>query len=113
MPDMIPWQLQALGDRHLQLRLSAAPASSTPRRPKATAAPPIGYLIERGRFGDTDRGVRFAGLFAWRGLIHAGAGEAMLVVDEKASEDSAPRSRRSSAASTPSPARRSSTCSRT
>jgi hypothetical protein len=43
--------------------------------------------IDEGRFGDLSlAGLKWAGMFAWPGPIHLGNGEALVVIDEKASE---------------------------
>jgi hypothetical protein len=86
MPDMIPWHLQALEIVTCNCAWGCpCQFNALPTQGHCRAG--IGYRIERGRFGDTDlAGVHFAGLFAWPGAIHQGSGEALLVVDEKASE---------------------------
>jgi hypothetical protein len=86
MTDMIPWQLQALEIVTCNCAFGC-PCQFNARPTEGHCRAGIGYLIEGGRFGETDlAGVRFAGLFAWPGAIHEGKGEALLVVDEKASE---------------------------
>lgn len=43
--------------------------------------------IDEGWFGDLSLvGLRWAGMFAWPGPIHHGGGEALVVIDERASE---------------------------
>ena len=86
MTDMTPWQLQALEVVTCNCAFGC-PCQFNALPTEGHCRAGIGYLIERGRFGDTDlAGVSFAGLFAWPGPIHQGSGEALLVVDEKASE---------------------------
>ncbi len=47
----------------------------------------VGMRVERGHFGDVRLdGLLWAGLFAWPGAIHEGDGEALPIVDERASE---------------------------
>lgn len=47
-----------------------------------------GIHIDQGHFGNTRLdGLNFAGLFAWPKAIHEGHGEALPIVDERASED--------------------------
>ncbi len=86
MADMIPWQLQALEIVTCNCAYGCpCQFNALPTEGHCRAA--IGYLIEHGRFGDTDlAGTRFAGLFAWPGPIHAGAGQALLIVDTRSSE---------------------------
>ncbi len=46
----------------------------------------VAMRIEEGHFGDVSLdGLLWAGLFAWPGAIHEGAGEAQPIVDERAS----------------------------
>jgi len=46
-----------------------------------------GIHIDQGHFGDVSLdGLSFAGLFAWPGAIHEGHGQALPIVDERASE---------------------------
>ena len=86
MTDMTPWQLQALEVVTCNCAFGC-PCQFNALPTEGHCRAGIGYVIERGRFGDTDlAGVSFAGLFAWPGPIHHGSGEALLVVDEKASE---------------------------
>jgi hypothetical protein len=86
MPDMVPWQLRALEIVTCNCAYGCpCQFNAPPTEGHCRAA--IGYLIEGGWFGGTDlAGVRFAGLFAWPGPIHGGAGEALLIVDDKASD---------------------------
>lgn len=85
MADMIPWQLKGLEVATCNCAFGCpCQFNALPTEGDCRAA--VGYVIESGRFGDTDlAGVRFAGLFAWPGPIHEGKGEALLVVDEQAS----------------------------
>jgi len=47
----------------------------------------VGIDIEQGHHGDTRLdGLKVAGIFAWPGPIHEGHGEAVVVIDERASE---------------------------
>lgn len=47
----------------------------------------VGIAIERGYHGDTNLdGVKLAGVFSWPKAIHEGHGEALLAIDESASE---------------------------
>lgn len=47
----------------------------------------VGIEIAEGHHGDTRLdGLRVAGIFAWPGPIHEGRGEAVVVIDERASE---------------------------
>jgi hypothetical protein len=44
--------------------------------------------IESGHFGSTSLdGLKWAGLFAWPGAIHEGNGEALAIVDERATDE--------------------------
>ena len=46
------------------------------------------YHIDKGHFGKTRLdGVRWGALFAWPGPIHLGKGEAMVVIDDKATSE--------------------------
>jgi hypothetical protein len=59
--------------------------NALPTRGNCRAA--AAYRIDQGHFGDVPLdGVAFVGLFAWPKAIHEGHGEAMLIVDEQASE---------------------------
>lgn len=43
--------------------------------------------IDQGHHGETRLdGLRFVGIFRWRGAIHEGKGEAAVVIDERANE---------------------------
>jgi hypothetical protein len=47
----------------------------------------VGMAIEEGNHGDTRLdGLRVAGIFAWPGPIHEGRGEAVIVIDERATD---------------------------
>jgi hypothetical protein len=47
----------------------------------------VGMAIEEGHHGDTRLdGLRVAGIFAWPGPIHEGHGEALVVIDERATD---------------------------
>src|SRR5215207_1106861 len=47
----------------------------------------VGMEIEKGHHGDTRLdGLMVAGVFAWPGPIHEGHGEAVVVIDERATE---------------------------
>ena len=72
MTDMTPWQLQALEVLTCNCAFGC-PCQFNALPTEGHCRAGIGYLIERGRFGDTDlAGVSFAGLFAWPGPIHHG-----------------------------------------
>jgi hypothetical protein len=48
----------------------------------------VGYLIEKGHFGETSLdGVKFVVLAAWPRAIHEGNGQLQLILDEATSED--------------------------
>lgn len=47
----------------------------------------VAMRIDKGHFGDVDlSGLSWAGMFAWPGPIHEGGGEALVVIDPKATE---------------------------
>jgi hypothetical protein len=48
----------------------------------------VAFHVEKGHFGETSLdGITFGGIFAWPGAIHEGNGEAVPIIDERASQE--------------------------
>lgn len=58
--------------------------NALPTRGNCTAV--IGIMIDEGRHGDTELdGLKFGGVYSWPGAVHQGHGQAVPIVDERAS----------------------------
>ena len=84
---MIPWEIQ--GSELINCNCSyGCPCQFNALPTHGDCRAYAFYQIDKGHFGTTRLdGVRWGALFAWPGPIHLGKGEAMVVVDDKATPE--------------------------
>ena len=84
---MTPWEIQA--DEFVTCNCDyGCPCqfNALPTHGDCQAVP--GFMIKKGHFGDVSLdGLNVVGVLRWPGAIHEGGGEALMIIDERATEE--------------------------
>ena len=82
---MTEWHLKGRDFSHCNCAYGC-PCQFNARPTQGHCAAVVGIMIDEGHHGDTRLdGLNFGGVFAWPGAIHEGHGQAVPIVDERAS----------------------------